>query len=124
MIGSIGIDLVDVTRVQRLVERHGERFLNRILGPKEKEYYGERHDRFQFLAGRFAAKEAVIKALGKYITDRPPLNTIQIINDNTGQPMLKLSDELTRQLCHVNAQVSISHEKSHAVAMVVFWEKS
>jgi holo-[acyl-carrier protein] synthase len=124
MIGSIGIDLVEVARIKRLAENYEERFVERILGPREMEQLAIRHDRFQFLAGRFAAKEAVIKALGKYITDRPPLNTIQIINDITGQPTLKLSEELTQHLNHISANISISHEKSHAIAMVVFWENS
>ena len=123
MIESIGIDLVEVMRMRRIVERHGDRFLNRVLGPQELEAYRIRHDRHPFLAGRFAAKEAAIKALGKYIVQRPPFRQIEIVNDNTGQPRLQFAGDLAARLAHLTSQVSIAHERSHAVAVVVLWEK-
>lgn len=123
MIGSIGIDLVETSRIQKLVTNYGDRFIGRILGPLELELYRTRRDRYQFLAGRFAAKEATVKALGKYITERPPLQTIQIVNDTTGQPSLHFETDLAARLSHISAKVSISHEKSHAVAVVMFSEK-
>lgn len=123
MIDSIGIDLVEVMRIKQIVERHGDRFLNRVLGPQEFEVYRTRHDRHPFLAGRFAAKEAAIKALGRYLVQRPPFRHIEIVNDNTGQPQLRFAGDLAARLAHLRSQVSISHERSHAVAVVVLWEK-
>lgn len=124
MIDSIGIDLVDVARLKRIVERHGDRFLNRVFGTHELGIYRTRHDRYLFLAGRFAAKEATIKALGKYIPLRPPFRHIEIVNDSTGQPRLLFSGDLALRLEHLGSQVSIAHERTHAVAVVVLWEKS
>jgi holo-[acyl-carrier protein] synthase len=124
MIRSVGIDLAETARIQKLMERYGERFLVRLLGPAELELLRGRHDRYQFVSGRFAAKEAAIKALGRFITVRPPLRKIQIVNDNTGQPELLLPGHLDSRLLEVQAQVSIAHERSHAVAVVVLWEKS
>lgn len=124
MIGSIGIDLVEVGRLKRLVERYGDRFLMRVYGAAELAALQSRHDRYQFLAGRFAAKEATIKALGKYLTTRPPYRNIQIVNDNTGQPLLRLEGDPALERLHLDSQVSISHERSHAAAVVVLREKS
>ncbi len=124
MINSLGIDLVDVDRIRHLAERHGDRFLRRVYGCEELAALQSRHDRYQFLAGRFAAKEAAIKALGRSLSVRPPYRDIQIVNDNTGQPQLLLAEDLSRRLDNLESQVSISHERSHAVAVVVLWEKS
>ncbi len=119
MTESIGIDIVETDRIRRALDRFGDRFRNRILGDRELSQYERRSDRAVFLAGRFACKEAVVKALGKYIKDRPTLSSIQIVNDDTGQPEVSFPDELAEQLKHVRFLVSISHEKHYAVAMAV-----
>lgn len=124
MTDSIGIDIVEVSRIRQLVERHGERFLRRVYGSRELLSLQARRDRFQFLAGRFAAKEAAIKALGKYLTSRPPYQEIEIISDNTGQPRLEFSQSVSSDLKHLEFQVSIAHERSHAVAIVTIREIS
>ena len=122
MTDSIGIDIVEVARIKQLVERHGERFIRRVYGPMEQQTLQARRDRFPFLAGRFAAKEAAIKALGKYLTVRPPYQEIEIINDNAGQPRLRFSETVSAHLNHLEFQVSIAHERSHAVAIVTIRE--
>ncbi|MCX6834474.1 MAG: holo-ACP synthase [candidate division Zixibacteria bacterium] len=124
MVESIGIDIAEVARFERLVRRHGDRLVRRILGQRETETYLNRHDRAAFLAGRFAAKEAVVKALGKFLTTRPPLSELEIINDPSGQPRVKLPDRVAAHLCHVDIQVSISHEKSFAIGLAICTEKS
>lgn len=123
MLGSVGIDLVDVTRIERLLTQYGDRFIARILGPDELSQLGGRYDRAQFVAGRFAAKEAAIKALGHYLTDRPALTKIQVVNDVTGRPSLDLSHLASPRLQRVSAQLSISHERSHAIAIVILTEE-
>jgi holo-[acyl-carrier protein] synthase len=123
MLGSVGIDLVDVTRIAKLLSRHGNRFLARVLGPDELSHLHTRYDRAQFVAGRFAAKEAAIKALGKYLAERPSLTKIQIVNDSTGRPSLDLTLLSSPHLRAVSAQLSISHERSHAIAIVILTEE-
>lgn len=122
-LGAVGIDLVDVTRIANLISRYGDRFLLRILGPDEMAYLGIRRDRAQFVAGRFAAKEAAIKALGQYLKEKPALSRIQILNDETGRPSLDLAQLALPQLTSVHAKISISHERSHAIAMVILTEE-
>ena len=123
MADSIGIDIVDVNRIRTSIERFGSRFIERILGPEELSRLGDRRDRATFVAGRFAAKEALVKALGKYLSDRPPWPQLQVVNDSGGEPRVKLPDHLSKTLAGVEMQVSISHEKNYAVAMAILSEK-
>ncbi len=120
---SIGIDLIDIARVRRILREHGERFLDHLLGDRERELIAARHDKEQFLAGRFAAKEAAIKALGKYLTKRPAFHALQVVPDTNGQPQLLWSDELAPKLSHLQSLVSISHERNYAIAVVILSEK-
>ena len=123
MVNSIGLDLVEIARIEQDLKRCGERFATRILGTEEMEIYAGRRDKTLFLAGRFAAKEAVIKALGFYLKERPPFSDIQIINDPTGQPQLKLPEHVLRTLPGHRCLLSITHEKHYAAAMALFEEK-
>jgi len=123
MVESIGIDIAEVARFERLVRRYGDRLVRRVLGRQETETYLSRHDRAAFLAGRFAAKEAVVKALGKFLTTRPSLSELEIINDPSGRPRVKLPDYVNVHLRHVDIQVSISHEKSFAIGLAICTEK-
>lgn len=123
MADSIGIDIADVARFQRLMDQYGPRLVRRVLGPGEAEIFARRRDRAPFLAGRFAAKEAVIKALGKYLSTRPPYSHIEILNDQAGRPEVRLPDALSRQLAHVRIEVSISHEQQFAVGLAICTER-
>jgi len=123
LISSIGLDIVEVSRIERDVEKHGQRFIQRILGVRELLLFEKRKDKYQFLAGRFAAKEAVIKALGQFLKDRPPYNVLQIVSDSFGSPELVLSGDILAKLGQVACKLSISHEKNYAVAVAVFFEK-
>jgi len=123
MVESIGIDIAEVARFERLVRRYGDRLVRRVLGRQETEIYLRRHDRAAFLAGRFAAKEAVVKALGKFLTTRPPLSELEIINDPSGRPWVKLPDHIGAHLHRVDIQVSISHERSFAIGLAICTEK-
>ncbi|MBD3258499.1 holo-[acyl-carrier-protein] synthase [candidate division GN15 bacterium] len=116
---SIGVDVVEVARMEADIERYGDRFLQRILSDAEQSVLAERVDKAVFLAGRFAGKEAVIKALGRFLSDRPPYAEIEITNDPSGQPVVVLSDVVRDMLGGASILISISHEKSYAVAMVV-----
>lgn len=119
MADTVGIDIVETGRIKRVLERYGERFSNRILGTAEKVVFSQRRDRAGYLAGRFAAKEATIKALGKYLKRRPPLSDIQIINDPGGQPRICFPDDLSGQLKGVEFLVSISHDGNYATAITI-----
>ncbi|MEW5994547.1 MAG: holo-ACP synthase [Candidatus Zixiibacteriota bacterium] len=124
MIRSVGLDIVEIARVRRNMERFGDRFIYRILGREETVQYGRRRNKEAYLAGRLAAKEAVIKGLGCFLKSRPPLKSIQIVNDTTGAPRLTLPTEVQRQLGAAGCVLSITHEKKYAAAVAVFEESS
>ena len=123
LVNSIGLDLVEIARIEKDLKRYGDRFVGRILGAAELEIYSGRRDKTLFLAGRFAAKEAVIKALGYYLKDRPTLSEIQIVNDPTGQPQLELPEHVLGTLPAHRCLLSITHEKHYAAAMALFEEE-
>jgi len=122
MIASIGLDIVEIARIEQDVQKFGDRFIQRILGEREQAVYRQRSDRALFLAGRFAAKEAVVKALGVYLTDRPPLAQLEIINDLSGRPELSVPDDLQSQLRGARCALSITHERKYAAAVAIFEE--
>jgi len=120
MVRSIGLDIVEVSRIERDIEMYEDRFVRRLLGDEEIGLYEAREDKPQFLAGRFAAKEAVIKALGAFLTDRPKYNSLQIVSDDHGQPELVVPDQVSRRLGGCRCMLSISHERRYAVAVAIF----
>lgn len=121
-IHGIGTDLCDIARVEAVWRRHGARFVERILGPEEIETFAGRGTRAaQYLATRFAAKEAFAKAIGLGV--RPPMQwaDCQVVNDPNGRPELRLRGELA-SWCEARGlrfHVSLSDERGHALAFVV-----
>lgn len=120
---SIGLDIVEVARIQADLEKYGQRFLDRILSEHEKALLVDRHDREQFLAGRFAAKEAVVKALRPFLKDRPPWSAIEILRSDDGAPELVLPPEIEKCLGGAKCMLSLSHEKHYAVAVAIFFNQ-
>jgi len=116
---SVGIDLVETNRIRKILKKHGTRFVNRILCKKELVIYGQRGDKVSFLAGRFAAKEAVIKSLGRFLTIRPAFSKLEIVNDETGNPYLNISGLASEKLKSRKCLISISHEKHYATAVAL-----
>jgi holo-[acyl-carrier protein] synthase len=120
---SVGVDLVELERIQRVVERHGERFLARIYTPEELARYRQR---LAELAARFAAKEAVSKALGvglNHISSHGiGWQEVEVLPDPLGKPLVRLSGRAQalaeEQGLHTWA-ISLSHGRDYAVAFVV-----
>jgi holo-[acyl-carrier protein] synthase len=115
---ATGVDLIEISRIEDAVSRHGKRYLERIYTLAELEICGKRADS---LAGRFAAKEAVAKALGCGIGE-VEWKEIEILGDEQSAPVLHLHGAAARkanELGLANWSVSISHNQSQAVAFVV-----
>ncbi|MFI0471119.1 holo-ACP synthase [Halomonas sp. HMF6819] len=122
MIVGIGSDIARIARFDTAVARHGERFAARILGPLEHENWVSRHRSPAYLAKRFAAKEAFVKALGLGLRAGMQWREIQVLNDSLGKPVLELAGEARRLFEQSGAQsahVSISDEAEYALAFVV-----
>ena len=113
-----GIDLIEIDRIAEMVSRHGKHYLDRIYTPAELELCGKRAES---LAGRFAAKEAVAKALGCGIGD-VAWKEIEILGDDQNAPVLQLHGDAAKradELRLANWSISLSHSQSHAIASVV-----
>ena len=122
MIIGIGVDIAEIARVDRLHEKFGERFAQRILTADELIEYRRRNSSSSFLALRFAAKEAVAKACGTGIGEDLGFHAMQIDNDAQGKPVLRFLDAaepLVKRLQIRNALISLSDEKHYVVAMAV-----
>ena len=120
MIVGVGIDLIDVSRVARSVERFGKRFLQRIYHARELEQ--TRGDRVQYLAARFAAKEAVFKALGTGRAAGVRWVDVEVQNLPSGQPVLRLHGQAAARAEGMGADryhISITHTADSAGAVVV-----
>ena len=115
---GVGVDIVSVARVRRVLERHPARFPRRVLHPEERGEYGEHADPSRFLARRFAAKEAIAKALGLGFTGGAYARRIRIGHDARGRPRAVLPADFR----HRQALLSIADEKNYAVAQAVVFE--
>lgn len=119
MILGLGTDITDCTRIEKMIQRHGDYFLRRILTERE----AAESDGISYLAGRWCAKEALSKALGTGIGSKCAFEEIQVLRDKeSGRPVMTLSGSAKRTADALGVKrihLSISHEKLHAVATVV-----
>ena len=117
-----GVDIVSVQRIREAIERHGNRFLNRIFTSEEQIYCNTKRTRYEHYAARFAAKEAAMKAMEIQRAARMRFRDIEVRRRSTGQPFLHITRPM-RNLCRLPSQcqleVSMAHEREFAVATVV-----
>lgn len=121
MIFGVGTDIVAIVRMSELWERHGERAMERILAPEERGDCLHSANPGRFLAKRFAAKEALGKALGTGIRAPVSLASIAIAHDGNGKPYFRFAPDLEAYLIErrLTAFLSISDERDHALAFAV-----
>ncbi len=123
MILGIGNDIIEIERIRLIIDRYANRFLTRIFTLREQEYCLNHKEPARHFAGRFAAKEAVSKALGTGISSGLTWSDIEILNDEKGKPVLFMSSNLNVLLDHTQLLVSISHCRDYATAFAV-WSNS
>ena len=114
----IGVDLVEVERIRGLAEKWGDRFLQRVFSEEEIRYSFRNRDPWPHLAARFAAKEALIKCLGKAFTFRE----LSVEHDQEGRPVFHFyggSEQMVKKLGLKSLEVSLTHTKSLAIATVM-----
>jgi len=118
MIIGTGVDITEVNRLRKAVEKWGKDFLNRIFTEVELENAKARASIYQHLAGRFAAKEAIFKAIN---SREIGWKDLQILNDKEGKPYCQLLNHKNKK---IEIYVSISHVKNYAVANAVITKKA
>lgn len=119
---GIGTDLVVIKRIEEVLGRHAERFVERVLHANELLRFEDSQHQARYLAKRFAAKEAVSKALGTGIAEGVNLNDIEIANDERGKPHVRLHGGAMARMQAMGARhchLSISDERDHALAFAV-----
>jgi holo-[acyl-carrier protein] synthase len=116
---GIGTDIVECVRIAKMIERHGELFLDRVYTPDEVLYCSSRKSATQHYAGRWAAKEAVLKALGTGWSRGIHWTDIEVRNEPGGRPYIAfagVAKEICKELGIREVHISISHCRSHATA--------
>lgn len=122
MIAGIGVDLCEVDRIEAAIARHGERFLSRIYTEAERAYCDSKLNRMERYAGRFAAKEAAMKAIGTGWRRGVAWRDFEVTRVASGQPVMVFhgaAEKIAAGLGVTRALVSITHTKSMAMAQVV-----
>jgi len=114
-----GTDIIEVERIKDSIEKLGDKFLNRVFTENEIKYCEEKKiTKYEHYAARFAAKEAIFKAISPLLDNKFSIDwtDIEILNDNQGRPYAVMSKE---NLKNINMDISLSHIKEYAIAMAV-----
>lgn len=123
MIIGMGVDIAEVNRIQAAIERRGEPFLRRIYTTKEREYCEGFRNKYERYAGRFAAKEAAMKALGTGWRRGVRWVDFEVVREKGGRPTIKLDGEARKiadELGVKRIALSITHTAAQAFAQVIF----
>lgn len=123
MIESIGVDIVDLARMTQVIHRWHDKFMKKILTPLEYDYCAAKAGRTASVAARFAAKEALYKALPDENQVVARWHDIEILNDKNGRPHIVCLRKLKKVAEDYHIHLSLSHSKSSAVAVVVLERK-
>jgi holo-[acyl-carrier protein] synthase len=117
-----GIDLVDCPRIEDMINHHGTRFINRVFTAAEQSYADANKNRVEKFAGRFAAKEAILKLMGTGWRGKIAWTDIEVVNNAAGQPEVTLEGEVKKiadKLGIKHISVSITHTANFAIASAV-----
>jgi holo-[acyl-carrier protein] synthase len=123
MIVGLGIDITEISRIEAAIRRYGDHFLHRLFTPAEIEYCEGYRNRFERYAGRFAAKEAAMKALGTGWRRGVRWVDIEVVRETAGKPALRLTGQagvFAAQLGVRNIALTITHAGDTALAEVIF----
>lgn len=122
MVIGIGTDIVEIGRIRGMIERHGDSFLNRCFTADEIAYADKHRDAAVRFAGRWAAKEAVVKVLGTGFVKGITFHDIEVLPLHTGQPRIQLSGEaagIAAEMGITNVLITISHADHYATATAI-----
>jgi holo-[acyl-carrier protein] synthase len=123
MIVGMGIDIAEVDRVKGAIERHGEAFLRRVYTPRERAYCEKFKNKYERYAGRFAAKEAAMKALGTGWSRGVRWVDVEVVRQSGGRPTVLLAGEAAKVASALGVErvaLSITHTAAQAFAQVIF----
>ena len=122
MKSSVGVDLVEIHRIRETIERWDGRFAKKIFTPGEIEYCEGRKGRYQSYAARFAAKEALLKAIGTGMVGGIRWKDMEILEDEESKPRVRLEGRVKELIGNREVLLSLSHTGNMAIAFVILME--
>ena len=117
---GLGNDILEIERIRKSIALYEEQFLSRIFTEKEREYCLKYKDPIPHFAGRFSAKEAIVKALGTGIGEHASWKDIEILNDSAGKPVVHFSGALKDKIGNTAMKISISHCETYVTAVAIW----
>lgn len=117
---GIGNDIIEIERIRKSIDTHGLRLISRLFTTKEQDYCLKYKDPIPHFAGRFSAKEAVVKALGTGFGEHASLLDIEIINESSGKPCVHFSSALEKKVKGTSVLISISHCQLYVTAFALW----
>jgi len=125
MVLGLGIDIIEIDRVKKSIEVYGNKFLDKVFTEAEIKYCDKKFNRFQHYAARFAAKEAVYKALASGWQEGLRWKDIEIQNDASGMPSVNTTGKLKSFLAdNTQLRISISHSENYVTAAAIIFKSS
>ena len=125
MIIGVGIDIIEIDRIKESVDKFGEKFLSKIYTKSELEYCLSKASKYQHLAARFAAKEAVYKALTTGWHEKATWQDIEISNQPNGMPVVSLKGKLKGFLTKdKDLRISMSHSRDYVACVAIIYKNS
>jgi len=124
MVIGIGIDIIEIDRIKESVDKFGDHFLNKIFTQNELDYCLTKANKYQHLAARFAAKEAVSKALATGWDKDFTWKSVEIFNESTGMPYVKLTGKLSTFLGDdKELKITMSHSNNYVTCFAIIYLK-
>ena len=122
MVVGLGIDIIEIARIKKSIEGYGSLFLNKVFTENEIAYCNKKFNRYQHFAARFAAKEAVYKAIASSWKEGLRWKDIEIENEPTGMPKVKPSGQLLNFLStNKDLKISISHSDNYVTCVAIIF---
>jgi len=124
MILGIGIDIIEIERIKKSVEEYGDAFLNKVFTKVELDYCLSKKNKFQHLAARFAGKEAISKALSTGWAKGFKWKDVEIFNEPSGLPKVKLKNELESFIANnKELKITMSHSDNYVTCFAILYQK-
>lgn len=120
---GIGNDIIEIERIRKSIDSHGQRLISKLFSQQEQDYCLKYKDSIPHFAGRFSAKEAVVKALGTGFGEHASWLDIEILNDSLGKPSVHFSSTLEKKVRGTSVLISISHCQLYVTATAL-WIKN
>lgn len=120
---GLGSDIVELARLKKAIDRHGLAFIQRVFTKEEIDYCLSFANSLEHFAGRFAAKEAFVKAVGTGFSSQITFKDISIINTSSGKPEVILTSKVKEILGSINVYLTISHTQNYAIAVSLILKK-